>query len=106
MPVEGQVGRAEREPDDLRLAGCERYLPEGLQLSDRPGDAGGAVVRVQLHDFFGCARAAVGDAGAPRDPAVHRDGGDPEREIAVLDPAVGQAVTERVELAVGDASVM
>src|SRR4051794_29493166 len=106
MPVEGQVARAEREPDDLRLARRERYLPERLELADGAGEAGRASVGVKLHDLFRGARSAVGDARADRDLAAHRDSGDAERELAVLDPAVGETVTERIKRAVGDASVM
>src|SRR5438270_12679647 len=106
MSVEGQVGRPEREAHEFRLAGRERDLTEGFELADGAGHAGGAVVNVNLHDLFGCSRSAVGDAGAYCNLAAHRQGRGAQSGIAVLDPAVGEPVAERIEGAVGDAAIM
>src|SRR3954454_15411807 len=106
MSDERQVARTQSEGDKLRLTRGERDLAERLELANRPGDARNPVVHVKLNDLFRGPRAAIGDPCTDPDLAVHRHRRGAERQLAIFDLPVGEAMAERIERAVGDAAKM
>src|SRR5689334_14387227 len=59
MADELEVASAKLEAHAAGLARVQRHALEALQLAHRPGEAGDAVVEVELHHLFDGAGAAV-----------------------------------------------
>ena len=77
--------------------GARENPAKGREPSNRLGDAGHAVVDVELRQFVRRTRAPVGDRGDDVQRSVPRQRGVGDLNRAVCDPAVGQAGAGGVE---------
>src|SRR5690606_40914848 len=97
---QGEVGGREGEADGAGLAGLERDPAEAAELLHRARDRGYGIAHVELDDFLAGTLAGVGHRDRDGDgAAVRRDVGAVERELAVAEGGVAEAVSERPERA-------